>query len=292
MISSFLASIFMMNIFNTTTPHLKGAIVFSTQSSLNIIHLDKKESWKSPKTISLGRKKMCWNPEWISVDTVAYRAKQLDSEKHYLVEYHIYTGEEEDLLSSDNPDKPSLSPDKSRLAFSANQWLANKSKALRWLVLFDRMTRNRTDYRNIHLAQRQTFSWSKDGKRIVLVLEGGEIGILSLATGELQIVSKKGIDPIFNPKTGSLFFVQDGKLVEIENIREEAPIKIIAEEWGWRIPFNFSKDGMYLFYIGGGNFLGSEYSTIEYLNLETLDAKRISKKYPIIHGASYTGDIK
>jgi hypothetical protein len=39
-------------------------------------------------------------------------------------------------------------------------------------------------------------------------------------------------------------------------------------------------------FVGGGSFLFTEYSTINAFNIISHEIERLSKKYPIIHGAS------
>ncbi len=278
---------------------MEGKIVFSTQKELNILYLDKRDSWKSPVELSLpSRGDMAHYPVW------------LPDGKTVLFKYTTFSSNtEKEYLATIALDRPKVTPFKLQIGDITEKdmrfpkWSPNGiflaalifteggESPMRdnyTVMIYNTATKDSILFNRIY-AGRSPLGWSTDSKNIVYETPNGEIAIYNLDNSSAWILDK-GKSPVFHPMNKHIYYIsEDSYLYSIKVDRSERQ-QVDDSDWSWFQLFDFSKNGQYLFFIGGGSFLMSEYSSINVFDLNSHKKKRLSKKYGIIHGASLFRD--
>jgi hypothetical protein len=282
---------------------LKGKIVFSIQHELHVMNLDDVKTRKSPVKIPLPKKSdAAHHPAWMPGGeqiifeytqwpddsgriTKSLAVVEIDNKK--LVPYGRCLSPKNGNISY-----PAWAPNGHMLAYlehSETKHIKDNSgkiegkRDINKLNIYEKTSKKTKEIPGIQVGS-SPFSWSADSAKIVCANSKGEISVCTM-DGKITTFDL-GRCPLWHPVTGEIYYLSlDGHLFKILPRTKK---KTIADggDWTWRVLIGISKDGNSLFFIGGGSFLGSEYSTIDVFDLSSNEAKTLSKRYSRIYGAA------
>lgn len=289
--------------------NMKGKIVFSTQDKLYVANLDNRLSWIAPQKIPLPYEgDMANNPAWLFDGTdIIFQyspwTENVNKLKTCLATVNVkekkVTPFEKHLglfAINGNFDYPKWSPDGNLLAFlnhiktdviKDSKGIVKEIRSFSELTIFDKATQKLSIFKQ-HYANRLPISWSPDSKKIAFQTTDGNIAVYDVVNHNAVILTK-GRYPVFHPFANKIYFIAADKHLYSVGFDSEEPLMVDNGDWSWDSLIDISKDGNYLFFIGGGSFCLWEYKAINVFDLLSHKRKRLSKRYSVIHGAALYG---
>ena len=267
---------------------IHGTIIISTQNEISALDIG-----------SLAKSQPKWNKIVASKDE--YRYPDLSPNGKQIVTgylsweegqptrrgpdtfYHLATlnadgtGERILLKDTENYEYPSWSPDGKLIACIT---YPNSSGDRKGKICILELTSKKLKCFEKYEVNVAKPAWSFDGHLLAFTTTKSEIALYDKNSDEVKLLPAIGKSPVFHPDGQHIFYIQTDNQA-LCSISIDGSDKKIVKNGFIDYLVKFSKDGQYLFYVGGGyHFMilpGPEYSTLELLNLKDLTSIRVDK---------------